>query len=311
MRAGESESFGNAPIALFVYNRPQHTAQTIEALRLNDLAIESDLFIFSDAPKKSEMLPAVLEVRDYLKTVTGFKSVTILEQESNFGLAKSIIDGVTAICSKYGRIIVLEDDLITSPHFLKYMNDALVQYESDDRVISVHGYIYPVADNLPETFFLRGADCWGWATWKRGWDLFEPDAQKLYDALQASGEVNTFDFEGSYGYTKMLQQQIARKVNSWAIRWYASAFLANKLTLYPGTSLVQNIGNDNSGTHCGNTDLFTGILAESPVSVGGIPVVSSEIAYRVVSRYFNSLKISFLSRVRNKLKSLFKRWIAS
>lgn len=300
-----------APIALFVYNRPWHTRQTVDALLKNPLASESDLIVFSDAPRTPAQVEAVNQVREYIREISGFKSISIVERDSNFGLARSIIDGVSSILDRSGRIIVLEDDLITSPHFLKYMNDALQQYQSDDRVISVHGYIYPVADDLPETFFLRGADCWGWATWKRGWDLFEPDAKKLYDALQAGGEAKTFDFEGSYGYTKMLQQQIARKVNSWAIRWYASAFLANKLTLYPGASLVQNIGNDSSGTHCGNTDLFTGTLAENPVRVGGIPIVQSERAYKVVSRYFNSLKISFVSRVRNKLKSLFKRWITS
>lgn len=309
--ATNNELLGQAPIALFVYNRPQHTRLTIEALRSNDLAMESDLFIFSDAPKKPDALSDVLEVRAYLKTITGFRSVTIVERPFNFGLAESIIDGVTGICDRYGRIIVLEDDLVTSRYFLKYMNDALLHYKADDKVASIHGYIYPVEGSLPETFFLRGADCWGWATWKRGWDIFEPDAQKLYDALQAGGEVRTFDFEGNYSYATMLQQQIDHKVNSWAIRWYASAFLANKLTLYPGISLVQNIGNDNSGTHCGNTDAFAGKISEHPVHIGSIPVVSSQIAYDAVSRYFKSLKIPFLLRVRNKLKLLRKRWMTS
>jgi len=297
-----------APIVLFTYNRLDHTRQTVDALRQNDIAIASDLIVFSDAPKSPSVLSAVSAVRDYLKTISGFKSVTIIEREVNYGLAKSIIDGVTAICDQYGKAIVLEDDLVTSPHFLTYMNDALTLYEADDRVISIHGYIYPVQEALPPTFFLRGADCWGWATWKRGWDIFEPDAQKLYDAVQASGEVKTFDFEGNYDYADMLQHQIDGKIDSWAIRWYASAFLENKLTLYPGISLVQNIGNDNSGTHCGATDVFTGKLAEQPVQIGGIPIESNGLAYEAVSRYFKSLRLSLIVRVRNKISSLRRRW---
>lgn len=300
-----------APIAVFAYNRLNHTRKTLEALGANDLAAESDLFVFSDAPKKPESLPSVLAVRDYLKTIAGFKSVTIIERSVNYGLAKSIIDGVTGICDQFGSVIVLEDDLVTSPHFLTYMNDALKMYEANDRVISIHGYIYPVKQNLPETFFLRGADCWGWATWKRGWDLFDPDAQKLYDALQAGGEIKTFDFEGNYGYADMLKQHIEGKVNSWAIRWYASAFLANKLTLYPGISLVQNIGNDSSGTHCGDTDAFTGNIAVQPVQVGGVSVTASQVAYEVVSCYFKSLRLPLIQRVRNKIKSLRSRLAVS
>jgi hypothetical protein len=308
IRSASEEPMITAPIALFTYNRPQHTRQTLDALRGNDLASKSDLFVFSDAPKKPESLPAVLAIRDYLKTITGFKSVTVVERTVNFGLAKSIIDGVTDVCNKYGNVIVLEDDLVTSPYFLKFMNDALAEYAEEEKIISIHGYIYPVQENLPETFFLRGADCWGWATWKRGWDLFQPDAEKLYEAVQAGGEIKTFDFEGNYSYADMLKQQIDGKVNSWAIRWYASAFLANKLTLYPGISLVQNIGNDSSGTHCGDTDAFTGKIATHPIQVGDIPIMASQEAYNIVSRYFKSLKLPLMQRVRNKIRSLRTQW---
>ncbi|MBB3212981.1 hypothetical protein FHW67_002269 [Herbaspirillum sp. Sphag1AN] len=297
-----------APIVLFTYNRLEHTRKTVDALRQNDLAIASDLIIFSDAPKSPAAVPAVSAVRDYLKTISGFKSVTIVERQVNYGLAKSIIDGVTTTCDQYGKVIVLEDDLVTSRHFLSYMNDALKLYEAEDSVISIHGYIYPVQEALPPTFFLRGADCWGWATWKRGWDLFEPDARKLYDAVQASGEVKIFDFEGNYDYAEMLQHQIEGRIDSWAIRWYASAFLGNKLTLYPGISLVQNIGNDSSGTHCGTTDVFTGKLAEQPVQVGGISIEPNKQAYDAASRYFKSLRLSLIVRIKNKILSLRRRW---
>jgi GT2 family glycosyltransferase len=298
-----------APIALFVYNRPEHTRKTIAALKKNTLASASDLIVFSDAPKTSQLDSSVQEVRAILGSIDGFKSVKIIERDKNWGLSKSIIDGVSRVCCDYGKVIVLEDDLVTSPYFLKFMNDGLDYYESEIRVISVHGYIYPARENFPRTFFLRGADCWGWATWKRGWDLFEPDPQKLYDAVHTGGEVNTFDFEGNYGYANMLKQQIDGKVNSWAIRWYASAFLANKLTLYPGVSLVNNIGNDSSGTHCGSTDVFTGEIAEQPVVVGGIPVVANRPAYEAVCRYFKSLRLSLIGRIVNKISSLRRRWL--
>lgn len=165
----------NAPIALFVYNRLNHTQRTITALQQNSLAQESELYIFSDGPKDEAGVEKVETIRKYLKTISGFKSVHIKERPENWGLAKSIIEGATEIVGQFGKIIVLEDDIVTSPHFLKYLNEALDLYQNEEKVISVHGYIYPVKQVLPETFFLRGADCWGWATWQRGWRLFQPD----------------------------------------------------------------------------------------------------------------------------------------
>lgn len=144
---------GLAPIALFVYNRPEHTRKTIDALKKNVLADASDLIIFSDAPKTSDSDSSVQEVRAILESIEGFKSVKILKRDKNWGLSKSIIDGVSRVCGDYGKVIVLEDDLVTSPYFLKFMNDGLDYYEAETRVISVHGYIYPVPENLPATFF--------------------------------------------------------------------------------------------------------------------------------------------------------------
>ena len=227
-----------APIALFVYNRLLHVQNTVEALQRNKFASESDLYIFSDGPSGEVEIENVLKVREYLKTIIGFKSVAIIEREENLGLARSIISGVTEIVDKYDRIIVLEDDLITSPFFLKFMNEALEFYKDEINVISIHGYLYPVKAQLPRTFFLRGADCWGWATWKRGWNLFEPDGKKLLYELKARKLKKQFDNNGAYPYTKMLEKQVKGKNNSWAIRWHASAFLKGKLTLYPGNSLI-------------------------------------------------------------------------
>ena len=166
------------------------------------------------------------------------------------------MDGVSEVIKKYGIIIVLEDDIITSRYFLKYLNQGLNLYENEYDVISIHAWAYPVKKILPETYFLKGADCQGWATWKRGWELFEPDGQKLLNEIEAKNLIKEFDFSGSYPYTQMLKDQIAGKNSSWAIRWYASAFLKNKLTLYPKESLIYNTGFDGSGVNCGNMDNF-------------------------------------------------------
>ncbi len=240
-----------APVILFVYQRPVHSLMTIAALSQNAGAEETDLIIYSDAPKNSEAEEGVQFVRALKNKVRGFKSVTWIEKTSNEGLSRSITEGVKEQVAKFEKVIVLEDDMVTSPMFLSYMNKALDTYAFNEEVISIHGYNYPIKDKLPESYFLRGADCWGWATWKRGWDLYEPDGKKLMSLLEKSGEKKEFDFGGYYGYSKMLEKQISGENDSWAIRFYASAFLQNKLTLYPGKSLVQNIGLDSSGTHSG------------------------------------------------------------
>lgn len=275
-----------APVALFVYNRPWHTRRTVESLLANAEAAETSLYVFSDAPKNAGANQTVAEVRSFLREITGFKSVSIIERGDNFGLARSIIDGVSQVCEKHGRVIVLEDDLVTSPYFLKYMNEGLDKYQDEQRVISIHGYVYPVGQALPETFFLKGADCWGWATWKRGWDMFEPDGQKLLGELKRRKLTRRFNFDGSYPYTMMLQKQIAGKNNSWAILWYASAFLQDKLTLYPGRSLVHNIGCDGSGTHCSPDESFSAETGRTPVLVGNINIEESDVARRQFKKFF-------------------------
>jgi hypothetical protein len=172
----------------------------IDALKNNVLALGSNLIIYSDNYKDGTSIESVQEVRRYIQTVTGFKNIQIIERDHNFGLAESIIEGVTSVVEKYGKIIVLEDDLVTSKYFLQYMNDALTYYENQDGVISVHGYMFPVEHNLPETFFLKAAHCWGWGTWKNAWDSFEPDGLKLIKTLQQNKIDPIFDYDGSGGY---------------------------------------------------------------------------------------------------------------
>ncbi len=295
-----------APIALFVYRRPDHTRRCLEKLRENALADQSELFVFSDGPKNPDAQAGVRQVRDLFKALQGFRSVTLIESEGNLGLAKSIIAGVTDIVERFGNVIVLEDDLLTSPFFLRYMNEALEFYRDQEEVASIHGYFYPVQGNLPETFFLRGADCWGWATWKRAWSLFDPDGMKLLNRLRSEGLTNSFDRNGAFPYTHMLEEQIAGKNDSWAVRWYASAFLAGKLTLYPGRSLVQNIGMDSLGTHSTATNAFEVNLADRPVTIDAIPLLEEPVVLRELDIFFKSLRPSLVRRIVNRLIALLK-----
>lgn len=247
-----------APIALFVYSRLDHTQQTVAALQANALAADSALYIFADAARRSELEQAVADVRRYIRTIGGFRSVTIIEREQNWGLARSIIDGVSRLCDEFGRVIVVEDDVITAPGFLRFMNEALDGYADSEPVMHVSGYMFPVKspERLPETFFYRVPTCWGWATWQRAWRHFNPDSVATLSRITAGGQRREFDIEGSFDYTLMLQNQSAGRIDSWAVRWYASIFLRHGLCLHPARSLTNNIGLDNSGEHCAATTLY-------------------------------------------------------
>lgn len=295
-----------APIVLFVFARPGHTRQTLDALAANELAEQSDLIIYADAARNENEIKRVQEVRDIIHAEKDFRSVTVIERETNYGLARSIIDGVTQVCSSHGRVIVLEDDMVTSSCFLRYMNEALTLYEPVEKVISIHGYVYPLDGALPDTFFLRGADCWGWATWQRGWALFDSDGGTLLKQLKKRKLCRAFDFEGAYPYTAMLKAQIAGRNNSWAIRWYASAFLNEKLTLYPGRTLVHNIGNDNSGTHCGVTEQFSACLSDTPIKLELQALEENEMVRKQFTTFLHGACPSLISLIRKRMASFLK-----
>jgi hypothetical protein len=295
-----------APIALFVYNRPWHTRMTVEAMLKNPEVAETPLHIFSDAPRSERERESVAGVREYIRSIENFKSIEIIERESNYGLARSIIDGVTNVCNQYGRVIVMEDDLVTSSHFLAYMNDALTLYEHDERVISVHGYLYPIKGPVPETFFIKGADCWGWATWKRGWDIFEPDGQVLLQELKRRKLTKSFDFNDSFPFTKMLKKQIEGRNDSWAIRWYASAFLKEKLTLNPGRNLVLNIGTDSTGTHCSTNTYMANQLSESHIAVKPIPVKENSMAKELIREFYIKDVPGLFGKIIQKTQNIFR-----
>lgn len=293
-----------APIALFTYNRIWHVKQTLDTLLQNNLSRQSDLIVFSDGPRSGDDSANIRNIRGYLKTIDGFNSISVVEREVNLGLSESIITGVTEVINKFGRIIVLEDDMVTSPYFLQFMNNALDVYENAVEVISVHGYIYPIKAQLPETFFLKDTGCWGWGTWKRGWELFEPDGHKLLNELVNRKLIKKFDCNGSFGFTKILQDQVEGKNNSWAIRWQASAFLNDRVTLFPGQSLLKNIGHDGSGVHCGVTDCFEIELANKPLNVSRIKIEENTLVLKELEKYFRSIKPDLKSKIAGIINNL-------
>ena len=274
-----------APIALFTYSRADKTQRVVESLLKNTEAKDSDLFIFSDGPKTPEKKVGVEENRKYIHTITGFKSITIVEREINWGLANSLIAGITDVINRYGRVIVVEDDLILSPYFLKFMNNGLEKYKDDDRIGTITGFVPPIKEKLPETFFLMYFQCWGWATWKRAWDLLETDARPLLRGLRF--KRTKFDVGGGVGNYGNLYCQKVGLVDSWYLRYYASLFLNGKLSLYPGRSLAANGGLDGSGTHCGAdlTNAFMAHNSHSPIVLNDIEVKEDLSTYQIFKEY--------------------------
>lgn len=285
-----------APIALFVYNRPEHTRRTIKFLQQNLLAEESRLFIFSDGAKTPKQQPEVDEVRELIRTVEGFKSVSVIERPQNMGLASSVISGVTELVNEYGKVIVFEDDLISSPYTLQYFNDALERYQHDERVMHLGAYMYPLPKALPETFFYRAATSWGWATWKRAWDHFEPDIDVLMRQFDKQ-KIQDFSIDGTMDFWRQMLQFKAGRNSSWAIRWYASIFLQKGLTLNPAHSLINNIGHDNTGTHSGLNDMYQ--VSINPHRITQFPDVLEENpeAFQAIKHFLKNRKGSLLKRI--------------
>ncbi|MBK7869107.1 MAG: glycosyltransferase family 2 protein [Ignavibacteriales bacterium] len=293
-----------APVVLFVFKRPEHTNSTIKSLAANPEAKDTDLFIFSDGGRNEDEMKDVEEVREIISRVEGFRSVHSVLSDKNKGLARSIIDGVTTLLQDHNEIIVLEDDMEVAPSFLSYMNFNLDAYKDNQQVASVHAYCYPFKEKLPPFFFLRGADCWGWATWKRAWNLFEESGEKLLQELTTKNLKDEFDYYGAASKVRMLKNQIDGKVDSWAIRWDASIFLNNMLTLYPGKSLLKNIGADGGGTHTKSTKIFNVDDFESLPELVKIPVEENSLAQKAFSNfYLRSKRLNPFVRIIFFLKS--------
>lgn len=297
------------PILLFVYNRPDHLKRLVKSLLKNSEAAESPLIVYSDAARTDAAGPDVTKVRSYVHSLSGFASVEVIERDENYGLARNIIDGVATQIHRYGRVIVLEDDLVVAPYFLRFMNEALELYKDELRVGHIQACDFTHDPALPDTFLIKWTGSWGWATWERAWRHFNPDGASLLRELEAKKLTRRFDFDGAYRFTRMLRRQIAGKNNSWAIRWNASLFLADILSLNVGRSLVQNIGFDGSGTNCGGGGLYDSTLCLEPLPVTLIsPIEENEEARRCYARYYhrtNNFWAKALRRIKRTLHGDF------
>ena len=291
-----------APIALFVYNRPEHTRRTLESLAANDLAAESRLIVFSDGPRAGHE-EKVAQVRRIVAECKWCREVQLVESPTNRGLADNIVSGVTETLQHSETIIVLEDDLELSPGFLRYMNEALHVYAGDPQVMSVSGWIPELDADLPETFFLRTASSWGWGTWRRAWTAFQRDPKILVE--QVRPREREFNLEGGYDYFVQLRLNATGRLRTWAVLWYASIFLANGLTLHPRRSLVRNIGHDYSGTHCipdGRYEYENGTA--TAVHVQRIRVEANGVARAAFRR---KLRSPLITRVMDRCRTTVRR----
>ena len=277
-----------APIVLFTYSRADHTKRVVESLLTNNEAKDSELFIFSDGPKNEDKKEAVEENRRYIHSVSGFKSIHIIERKENWGLANSLIAGITDVIGKYGKVIVVEDDLVVSPYFLKFINEGLEKYKDDERVGTITGFVPPIDGELPENFFLYYFQCWGWATWERAWKLLNKDSKSLLRQLRF--KKKKFDVGGGVGNYGNLYCQKVGLVDSWYLRYYASLFLKGKLSLYPGCSLTANEGLDGTGIHCGSdiNGTYNVNVSRNPIECVDIVIQENIEVYKKFVSYFMS-----------------------
>ncbi|HEC8325004.1 TPA: glycosyltransferase [Providencia rettgeri] len=295
-----------APVVLFVYGRPLHTQRTIDALLLNPEAQFTDLIVYSDGAKNNKDLHSVNQVRDIIKHTIGFKNIQLIAREKNLGLAQNIIDGVTEVNNEYGKVIVLEDDIVTSPSFLNFMNTSLNKYEKNKNIWHISGWNYPLDDiqNLPETFFWRTMNCWGWATWSDRWKYFSKEPEKLINSWSKK-DIYHFNLDGKYNFWSQVTANYSQKINTWAIFWYATIFSHKGLCLNPTQSLVYNTGNDGTGENCENNDIYknnpyTKIIESWPNTVKE----NSDVVYKI-KLFHEQHRLSYIHRVLNKIKRIF------
>lgn len=279
-----------APILIFAYNRADVLKVTINSL-FNNFGFENHpIYIYCDGPKLQASEEDLMKIDNVTNVINEFNwpnKPIIVKQVTNMGLANSIVSGVTSVLEKYDSVIVIEDDINTSPYFLNFISSALEFYKYDTDVISITGFNYPLDNNTlkDQTFFLKGTECWGWATWRRGWDLFEPDAQILYDELKAKKLFYHFDFMGKYKFSKMLEKTITLN-HSWAVKWYASAYLKGKFTLYPSRSMVENIGNQGTNQSQNHRKLLGKIEYAGERIEFKKYAIQSELMFNLISKHF-------------------------
>jgi hypothetical protein len=254
-----------APVCLFTYNRLNHTKETVSALQKNFLAKQTELFIFSDGPKTIDSLEQVNSVRVFLKNISGFRKVTILESKENIGLANSVINGVSKIINEYERVIVLEDDIVTLPNFLDFMNHSLDSFENKG-FYSVNGFCPRIISSIKTDYLIHERSYpWGWGTWKDKWNKVNFNKVYIKDSI-ISNQIVLKQFSDKFGkdISKMLLDSIDGKNDSWYVRWLFNNFNLNYLSIFPNSSLVKNIGfNNPDSTHCGGLSAYLYTLDNS------------------------------------------------
>lgn len=286
-----------APIALFVFRRPDHTRAVLDSLAANAESRRSPLYIFCDGARRDSEAALIQEVRQIVRAEQRFGRTIVIEREANMGLANSIIGGVTDIVERHGRVIVVEDDLVFSRYFLRYMNDALAMYEHEPRVGQIGACnFFACGPRYPQSFFATIPDCWGWATWRDRWAQFEPDATKLLHELKRSRKMHDFNVFNSHPMDRMLRDQIEGKVDSWAIRWQAVCVLREWLTLYPNPSMSNHVESLQS-THMEGSilpPLVTDEYALRPANVALLPEIKQALrrGYAGISRPDGTLDFS-------------------
>jgi len=290
-----------APIILFVYNRPGHTKRTVESLLKNTLVSRSNLFIFSDAAKNDKDLNNVEAVRHYIRTIKSFNKIEIIEREKNLGLANSVISGVSEVIESYGKVIVLEDDMISSQYFLKFMNEVLNIFETEQRIFSVTGYTFPI--KIPELYkyplyLSPRSSSWGWGTWKNRWEKADWRVKDFQSFITDKSRVESFN-NGGDDLTRMLQNSISGKIDSWSVKWTYTHFLNNAYCVYPVKSRIKNIGADRSGVHTGKTKKFDAELELSDVELSGIRTLQPNQEILIKFRKF--FKKNLFNSVMQKL----------
>lgn len=302
---------GSAPIVLFVFARPDHTRATLEALAANRLADQSDLVIYADAARSENDLEHVKAVRNLARSAKGFRSLTVIERETNYGLARNIIEGVTEVCNRYGRVIVLEDDIVTSPYFLTFMNAALDRYEKTPKVWHISGWNYPIdAHGLDDAFFWRAMNCWGWGTWSDRWSHYRKNPERLV-SVWSREKIRRFNLEGAHNFWEQVTSNHSGRLDTWAIFWYATIFEHDGLCLNPSIPLTVNIGNDGSGENCGNTAIFSN-YPQHWTSEVTLPVnmVESPLAVERIRNFYRQMTVDLLKGAARKLLNRFKRQVS-
>jgi hypothetical protein len=290
-----------APVAIFAYNRADHLRRTLDALAANPLVRDSEVFAFSDAPSRPDHVEAVATVRQVLHAATGFARVHVIEREGNLGLTASITDGVSRVCREHGRVIVLEDDIVVAPRFLEFMNRALDRYAGEPRVMQVSGYMYPIdTTGDDDALFLPMISCWGWATWARAWENYDPQMTG-YERLESDPALRArFNLNGAYDYFGMLEDARAGRTDSWGIRWHLSVFMREGLVVYPRNSLVQNVGADGSGVHGAGAPALHPVVVAGHAAGGAVrlpeQVTEDAVAMRSLEDFLRGLQPSRLRR---------------